>query len=353
MIKDPDYLSIPHLKNGGPSAKTGFRIEQYWGIKKIYDLYSQQKEDFFVIFDNYCDIEYGFYSEASISFDQVKTEGLGDSFTVSEKALIRVNNLGHSIFSELASFGENNCVSRVGLVWNYPFRPAGKSPEPGSFNFWDLSENEKKDISEAVQKEIKKDVSWAKYSFFFFNIKENTAKNQMIGETANFLTVIGHEETPYPKMFLEYLEGAVVECSCNSVSKKGIVDTIKKKGINRSFVDSLLQTYQNTINSKKKSVYQYFEENSSQLSPKRIGRVKESLVLASTEINKNGSFYRVFVKIRGCLMGDDQKYNKPAYDLFAQAPLLFEPLKEKDINDDDLTALTVLACKEIEEGKCI
>jgi hypothetical protein len=118
MISGEHYRSIFSIKNGGPSAKNGFRIEEYWAICRMFELFDAKQKDFYLLLDNISDVEHGLKNEDSICFDQVKSkaETRGASFSVSD--LIRKDSNGHTIFDELESQAASPYVKDVTLVFN-------------------------------------------------------------------------------------------------------------------------------------------------------------------------------------------------------------------------------------------
>ena len=350
MISDENYQAIPHLRNGGPSAKEGFQVEEYWGINKIFDLYASQDEEFFVIFDNYCDIEFGMAGNNTIRFDQVKTESVGQDLFVRENKLIYRNEAGHSIFGELARFGENDSVDGVDLVWNYRFRDSTNKIWDGSFCFKDLPQSDKDAVLSAVSCENITSIKWDKYSYTYFDVSLQNVDDVMIGKTTSFFQNAKKNEIEYPGLFLAYLKNRVGKLSRLTILPgDGLRDVIQNKGITRASFDTLILTYQSTADSKKHDLFEYFGEHNQDLGPALIGQIKSRMIKAKEEINKSGFYYRQFRKII-TKMKTPEMFTTPASELIKNAPALFSDVKGPGLDDFDLIALTVIACKTLSEG---
>ena len=112
MIDNVEYQRITK-DIAGARTKSRFTYEMFYGIKIIYELYCEDFNDFFVIFDYACDIEVGKGEE--INFYQLKTI---DRNNYTLPRLLKNSPTKQSIFQTLINLSTSDSIGSLNIVSN-------------------------------------------------------------------------------------------------------------------------------------------------------------------------------------------------------------------------------------------
>lgn len=235
MSLDTTYSILPKDLSGS-RTKNRFRQEILWVISKIYDLYLENPDDFFVIFDYVCDIEVGFND--TLHFYQVKTKDTSSPFSISD--LIRKKN-GRSYLSLLFSLKVNDQIKSINVVSNTKLSIKNTILQNSEIiPFENLEDHEKRKIEDHLKAESIL-VTDLKDSFFIrSDFCINNPDTLLIGKTVEFLENAKGIKLSEPKLIYNYIKGLVDRKASYELNTIDLNDTIDKKGIKRSEIDNIL-----------------------------------------------------------------------------------------------------------------
>ncbi len=239
MISEKDYQSITK-DIAGARTKNRFTYEMFYGIKKIYDLYLKNDDDFFVIFDYACDIEVG--EENHIDFCQLKTTS--ENYTLG-KLLHKTKNKD-SILQTLVNLKNNSAVSSLFIVSNMGLKgvdtPKCKFSNMEMFCFSALDETTKQKIN--------KKINWpsgkSELDSIYFCVSELCLKKptpSLLGYTTQFLDSLYHGSPNSAQSFQTCVITKVKEKADYEFDTISLADVIKNKGITREEIEAILKDY--------------------------------------------------------------------------------------------------------------
>ena len=239
MISEKDYQSITK-DIAGARTKNRFTYEMFYGIKKIYDLYLKNDDDFFVIFDYACDIEIG--EENHIDFCQLKTTS--ENYTLGK--LLYKTKKKDSILQTLVNLKNNSAVSSLFIVSNMGLK--GVDTQKCTFSNMELFCFS--DLDETSKQEINKKIKWpsgkSELDSIYFCVSELCLKKltpSLLGYTTEFLDKIYHGSPNLAQSFQTCVITRVREKADYEFDTITLADVIKNKGITRDEIDSILKDY--------------------------------------------------------------------------------------------------------------
>lgn len=235
MSLNTTYSLLPKDLSGS-RAKNRFRQELLWGISKIYDLYLENQDDFFVIFDYVCDIEVGIND--TFHFYQVKTKDTSRPFSISD--LIRKKGR-HSFLSLLFTLKVNDKIKSINVVSNAKLSVKDNVLQNLEIiPFKDLDHREKGKIIQHLEKESIVITDLKDSYFIRSDFCINNPDTLLIGKTVEFLENAKGIKLSEPKLIYDYMKGLVDRKASYELNTIDLYDTIDKKGIKRSEIDNIL-----------------------------------------------------------------------------------------------------------------
>ncbi|MDG0029965.1 DUF4297 domain-containing protein [Priestia sp. Y58] len=245
------YMNLPYDLSGS-MAKNRFRNEILWGLKKMLELYRENVE-FTVVFDYSCDIEV--HKENCFEFYQVKTQNNNGTYTVEK--LTKKNKSGDSILGKLYrlkynQMGEECDETVISLVSNAPLNDGKKIHN-------NIEKVELKDIENRaillIKKSIKEElkleqgITLENSNFIKTGIDLIDPEKTLIGETALFFEEKFNCEPKKINSLYRILSSEIFNKASFELQLTSYEELLKKKGIDNSFLDSVLNNYlENTDN---------------------------------------------------------------------------------------------------------
>jgi len=272
MISNDEYQKITKDISGS-RIKNRFSYEMTYGIKLLYQLYEDDIEDFYVIFDYACDIEEGINN--SIIFYQLKTTS--SPFTL-KKLLVKDNKTNKkSILQTLIDLNRSLAVEKLFIVSNMGLSGSDTKDKKLSnvecFSFGELNDDDKMLINQ--------NIVWPKNKCdidkIFFCISETCLKKvsqSLLSYSTAFLDKIYNGKPSKPIYLNNCILSMVKEKADYEYDTLTLQDTIKYKGITKKDLSSLLETYEKDL------------INSSFADRNKVKKSCEDLNLPIGEINK-------------------------------------------------------------------
>ncbi len=222
----------------GSMAKNRFNFELLWGVDLLIDLCSKSSDDFYIVFDNNCDIE--LHLKNGFEYYQIKTDK-NKSFTI--KRLTNINkNKKNSILGTLYKLNNSNKILKLGIVSNDYLSHNKSKIENDNYCFSNLEKKLKNEIDKNIKKElgIESDIEFNKIHFIKSDIPLNNQYNNIKGKLDNFLHINRKESkiraTPLFVMLKETIDQkATCEELCINYT-----EVLEKKGISRKWFEGLI-----------------------------------------------------------------------------------------------------------------
>lgn len=332
----------------GTISKNRFRNELLWGIHKLYQTYIDDDRDFFLIFDYVCDIELGFEDE--LHFFQVKTKSINQGkFTINE--LIRIKGSAkHSIFSNLLKNSISENIKSMSLVANKNLSCVNKSLSNTEIFCLDkLEETEKETIIEHIKSTTGININLDKVYFILSKIPLIDSNNALLGETLRFLQQVSANSINNSTHFYEFLKNLVEEKATYEFDTITLVDTIKKKGITREQVKSILKKYNETSDDYTSRIYNVIDSLKNDLPYMKYLEVKKTLTKFS-QIGLDSHLVRKNVSAVIKLISGDSSYSSMNISDLVQTTMLncaFQDL----VDEADKICMVCIALSELEGGE--
>ncbi len=243
MIDDKEYQKITK-DIAGARTKSRFTYEMFYGIKIIYDLYCNNNDDFFVIFDYACDIEVG--TNNLIDFYQVKTKNSGYSFN----DLIKRPKEGKPILQTLVNLDASDSVSSLNIVSNSPI----KGIKSDTIEFSNLEHFCFGIIPQEYKDQIESNITWpsgtpkiSKINYIVSDLCLNTPSKTLPYYTNRFLTGVYGGAPTLINRFEEVIIKMVREKADYNYDTITLNETIKNKGITRQDIEEVLAVYHKEV----------------------------------------------------------------------------------------------------------
>lgn len=234
------YLNVKKDLSGTIS-KNRFSQEYYWGLKKIYNLFTSNSSDFVVIFDYACDID---VISDKIYFYQLKTKKSG-RYSVNDLITVKKNC---SIISTLYSLYQND-DTLLYVVSNVDFeakRMKNKKKTPLKIvQFSDLSDSDQESIKNNINEVLgidKHKINLSNISFISSDISLMDSDNFCLGETTAFLKKWFSSENGAVS-FKDYMMNLIKEKATYEYNSNSMDEIKSKKGVSREELQSILDDF--------------------------------------------------------------------------------------------------------------
>lgn len=255
MVNQDYYLSLPHDMSGSVS-KNRFRMELLWGISKMIDIYDSG--DFTMVFDYACDIE--IHYEDGFEFYQIKTHTGNHTYTW--KKLSEVKGVG-SILGKLYILDKGNCgiKTQFAVVSNSYLKTGQELQKKLECCFDSLSENESKELSEALKKELRVDnVDLSKAFFIHTDMNLADPKNEIMGKLIISFEKIKGCEPQNPNALYRLIYDTVVDRASYEYTSDEYEAIIAHKGITKNEFDRMLDIHADNARTGIKQTEAYINE---------------------------------------------------------------------------------------------
>lgn len=236
-------MSLPY-DLAGASSKNRFRLEMFWGICKMFDLYDEP--EFSIIFDYKCDIE--IHLRDSFEFFQLKTHKVQSPYTFTTLSK-RDKDTGKSILGKLYVLRNTTSVAsstiKIAIVSNAYFKLGKKIySDIEELKFSDLDGSCQKEIISALETEFNQtniDISNFYYIYTSMNLLE--PQNDIKGKITGCFEKIKNCEPAKPNALCRLICETVEEKACYELSISNYDELIQKKGITKAQLDEMLNKY--------------------------------------------------------------------------------------------------------------
>ncbi|KAA0761721.1 dsDNA nuclease domain-containing protein [Bacillus sp. TE8-1] len=345
------YMNLP-FDLSGSIAKNRFRNEILWGLKKMFDLYKEDIE-FTVVFDYSCDIEV--HKENCFEFYQVKTQNDNGTYTVNK--LTKKNKSGDSVIGKLYKLkynpsGDECEETKVALVSNVPLNDGKKVHN--NFEMVELNKIDQKAIvliKKCIKDELnlKKDISLENADFIKTGMDLVNPEKTLIGETVLFFEEKFNCEPKKVNTLYRLLQSEVFNKASFELQLTNYDEVLKKKGINKEFLDEVLNKYiENTdtaVDEVRRFIGKQFENNF-----KARLKLNTALMQVSSSLRSNKQLKNI--------EGQIVEYIQDQIDILPESDIeIVEHISEKmyylktpEISKEELQVLILLVLKRLEEG---
>lgn len=231
------YKKIPK-DTSGSMTKNRFKNEIYWGIIKLFQIHLNNI-DYYLIFDNACDIEVFDKGTSEISFYQIKTQA--NNFTIdSITKLDKTNSILSTLYSTNSDYTSEMClVAKANLkVKN------GNLVKKNFFSFDELYCEEKDIIRSHLESTLGvKTAELNKITFLKAEFLLSESDDLLLGHTTRFLESVYKDTVIKPTPFLDYLKSQVTKKSSCEIELNDIEKAVEHKGITRSEIEDMIEKF--------------------------------------------------------------------------------------------------------------
>ena len=253
------YTTLPY-DLAGSRSKNRFRVELLWGISKMLDLMSSDK-DFTVVFDYVCDIE--IHYKDGLEFYQIKTHKSGSKPYTCKSLMTKASkNAQGSILGKLFVLNKENGVDvKLVIVSNVPIKVGDKSLDHGEVNLATLPESDKELLKSLLKKEL--DVSaidLANAFYLFTDINLVNPEFEIQGKIVCRFHEIKQCEPNNPRALYRLIVDTVQNRACYEYSQGEYDDIIRKKGITRDEFNRILDVHAETEKTGIKQAREYISQ---------------------------------------------------------------------------------------------
>lgn len=235
------YNQIPYDMSGSTS-KNRFRQELFWGISKMFDLYS--RDDFCIVFDYKCDVE--IHLNDALEFYQIKSHKVQRPYTFT--TLKKTDSGKHSILAKLyvlKDLSSPNMPIRCAIVSNAFFQ-VGKTLYSDSevISFDDLSDKDKDSIRQALGKELERDkIDLGNLQYIYTSMNLLSPQNDLKGKITGSFELIKGCEPIKPNALYRLIVETVEEKACYEFSSEDYEELKERKGITKAALDTMLNLH--------------------------------------------------------------------------------------------------------------
>ena len=236
------YSSLPY-DLAGSRSKNRFRMELLWGISKILDLMSSDR-DFTVVFDYVCDIEVHY--KDGLEFYQIKTHRAGSApYTCKSLTTKTSKNAQGSILGKLFILNKGNGVDvKLVVVSNVPIKIGAKCLEPGEINLASLPQSSREVLENALKNELNvSDIDLTNAFYLHTNINLLNPEYEIQGKIVCRFHEIKHCEPNNPRALYRLIVDTVHSRACYEYSQNEYEEIIEKKGITRDEFNRILDIH--------------------------------------------------------------------------------------------------------------
>lgn len=332
----------------GTISKNRFRNELLWGMHKLYQTYTEDDRDFFLIFDYVCDIELGFDDE--LHFYQVKTKSINKGkFTINELINIKGKSK-HSILSNLIKNNVSDKVMGMSIVANKNLSCENKTlSNTEVFCLDTLEDDEKETIKKHIKDTIGIDIELDKVYFVLSKIPLLDSNNALLGETVKFLQQVSVNSVKNSTHFFEFLKGIIEEKATYELETITLSDTILKKGITREQLKEIIDKYNATSDDYASRISIIIDSIKQDLPYLKYLDIKKSLTKFS-QLGLESNLVRTNVSCVLKTISEDNSYS--SMSLFELIKNVVQNLEFQDLIDDaDKMCIVCIALSELEGGE--
>lgn len=255
----------------GSRTKNRYRYELYWGIMKVYELFSNQ-EEFCVVFDYASDIDV--INRDSLVLYQLKTHNK----KVTLPFLARLSASKESIVTKMAALDNNEYVKKLIIVSNEQLDCEDSLvSNQETICFSTLSPEEQEYINKHVDQVLHKSIDLSKYFYIRSDMCVSSPQKILLGETTIFLQKILKIKMVDPVYFLNYVQSKVIEKACYEMYPSTFEELVKNKALTRTDVKSILEDYGNTYNQYANDVSKKIDDLKTELPFEKIIKIKQAL----------------------------------------------------------------------------
>lgn len=343
-------MKLPYDLSGS-MAKNRFKNELLWGIHKILELYTDEKE-FNMVFDYVCDIEIH-WENGEYEFYQVKTANSGESYTQSK--LTKVGKKENSVLAKLYILkhnfdGDKNKI-KIALVSNKPFKDSNNilynNIENLEFNFLDSKIQNK--IEESLKKELKiSKVDFNNINFIYTTVDLIKPKNTLTGELVNFFNDVLKVQIKKPTVLYNVLLDKISQKAEYELKVNTYDELIEKKSISKENITEIfnkhIEVSNNAVEKAKENIEKMYSDN--------YGK-KVKMIVALSSIVQKINFSNALQKIEKETIEFININNKFLEDSFNNIiEQLYIKYKEKfdiEYSDEEIKSFFILILMKREE----
>lgn len=345
------YMNLP-FDLAGSIAKNRFRNEILWGLKKMFDLYKEDME-FTVVFDYSCDVEV--HKENCFEFYQVKTQNDNGTYTVNK--LTKKNKLGNSVLGKLYKLkynlsGDECEKTKVSLVSNAPLNDGKKVHN--NFEIVELNKIDKSAIvliKKCIKDELKlkEDISLENTSFIKTGMDLINPEKTLIGETVLLFEEKFNCEPKKVNTLYRLLQSEIFNKASFELQLADYDEILNKKGINRLFLDEVLNKYiektDTAVDEVRKVIGKRYEKNF-----KIRLKLNTALMQVSASLRSNKQLKNIEAQIVKFILEQIEILPGSDIEIVKYISEKMYYLKTPEISEEELEVLILLVLKKLEEG---
>jgi len=343
------YRAIPYDLSGSVS-KNRFRQEILWGVSKMFDLFD--KPDFCVVFDYKCDIE--IHLSDSIEFYQIKSQKSQKPYTFTQ--LSKIEGTG-SIIGKLFVLKDVSCSDtriKCALVSNRFLKIKNREfSDAEVIDFESLDEKSKTIVRDALKTELSRnEIDLTDLHYIYTSMDLLSPENAVKGQIDSCFEKIKGCEPLKPNALHRLIFDTVERKASYEFAIDDFDELVKRKGITKDELDSILELYKDKIDDSLKQVQDYIEATYSKISERK--KLKAALTkifeveYKSQSLQKIGqeiSAYLIRKSKAGTLLDDSIEYL--ADDLIST----FENAFPIEYSKQEKYVFILLIIKRWEDGK--
>lgn len=252
------YHTIPY-DLAGSTSKNRFRQEILWGVSKMLDLLDEP--EFCVIFDYKCDIEV--HHDGLIEFYQIKSQRAQKPYTF--KQISKVEGTG-SVIGKLFVLKDVSCEEtriKCALVSNRFLKIDKKElTDAEVVEFDSLDESLKTIVRSALKSELKRDNIDLRDLHYIYTSMDLASPNDSVkGKIDSCFEKNKGCEPVKPNALHRLIFDTVEQKACYEFATDDYDELVKRKGITKSELDTILEQYKDKTDNSLKQVQDYIESN--------------------------------------------------------------------------------------------
>ena len=242
----------------------------------MFDLLDNPNLDFCVVFDYKCDIEVHFKN--AIEFYQIKTHKIQSPYTFTQLSKIDGQN---SIIAKLFLLKDVSCQEvkiKCALVSN-AFLKIGKKTfsEFEQLSFTDLDEKSQSTIKRALCAELsRREVDLTGLHYIYTSMDLSSPEDSVKGKITGCFEKIKGCEPIKPNALYRLILDTVKEKACYEFAANDYSELVKRKGITKQQLNSMLVQYMEKTDNSVEQVQRYIEQTEPSLRSRK--ELKTSLV---------------------------------------------------------------------------
>lgn len=256
-----------HNDMSGSIAKNRFRIEMLWGISKMFDIYDEY-EDFTVVFDNVCDIE--FHLDNGQEYYQIKSNKVASPKRINY--YVKKPENGNSIFGKLIMLNDQKYNTlKIALVSN-AYLCDGKKifTEYEELSIDSLDKKYRDKIVNKLNEEFGETISIDNFYYIHTNMDLENPNEVLLGKTIYTFQKIKKCEPKKPNSLYRFIVDEVQRKAEYEFNAKDYEELILKKGFSKSQLESMLSDYCDNVDTSIEQVQKEIDKISSVITAKKL-----------------------------------------------------------------------------------